>query len=89
MSDLDQTIRRCYEHVERIEGRKPLVSLDRQHEIRQFQIELAALQFAFGLKLEASDDHTFEIIDTRREIGVLILGDHQGRRKAGDGGLGD
>ena len=53
---------------DRIMSCDPLVSPERAAEIRQFHIDLAQLQFKYGLKLEASDDHTFEIIDARREM---------------------
>jgi uncharacterized Fe-S cluster-containing radical SAM superfamily enzyme len=47
---------------------EPLISLTRQLEIREFYISLRELEHKHGLKLEASDDHTFEIIDTQRAM---------------------
>lgn len=48
------------------DAQAPLVDPERAIEIRQFHIDLAQLQFRYGLKLET--DGTFGITDVRRTM---------------------
>lgn len=60
------------EQIDRLKARVmetgPLVDPERAAEIRRFHIDLAQLQFRYGLQLIASDDHIMEIVDARRDM---------------------